>query len=366
MLLPSAAEFSGSSTALTGTVVAVQANYYQVYLQDTSGKAALGSGPLQPPLSSLLCTRRSRLKKMGQRVMVGDRVRLEEPDWQGGRAAIAEVFPRQSQLNRPPIANVNQILLVFALAAPPLEPYQLSRFLVMAEMTGLPIQLCLSKGDLVSAAEQQLWQDRLQQWGYTPLVISVLTGQGLAALTAKLNQQITVATGPSGVGKSSLINQLIPDLQLRVGQVSQKLSHGRHTTRHVELFELAAGGFLADTPGFNLPALDSSSPEQLGRCFPEIVTRQAANRCQFSDCLHREEPHCGVKGDWERYPHYLEFLALIQQQQPHLESTEPQLKRKSTASEQPSYEPKLSLKKYRRCSRRSQQQALQDLYQELQ
>lgn len=366
MVLPSSTEFSGDSLspALWGTVVAVQANYYVVYLQNldaTQPESATAEHP-----RSLLCTRRSRLKKIGQRVIVGDQVRIEEPDWQGGRAAIAEVFPRQSELQRPSIANVNQILLVFALAAPPLEPYQLSRFLVMAEMTGLRIQLCLSKGDLVSASDQRIWQERLQQWGYQSLVISVLTGLGLPALTDCLNQQITVVTGPSGVGKSSLINQLIPDLQLRVGQVSQKLSHGRHTTRHVELFQMATGGFLADTPGFNLPALAACVPEQLCRCFPEIVARQSTTRCQFSDCLHREEPNCVVRGGWERYPHYLEFLAAIQKQQPYLEETESTLKRKSTVSGQPLYEPKLSLKKYRRTSRRSQQQGLQDLYQELQ
>jgi len=331
-----------------GTVLAAVANFYQVQL-DKEG--------LSTPL---LCTRRSRLKKIGQRVMVGDRVRVEDPDWASLRGAIAEVYPRTTALSRPPVANADQILLVFSVDQPSLDPYQLSRFLVKGESTQLSLCLCLNKSDLVSPQWQQQWHQRLKQWGYVPLFISILTGQGLAELSQHLAQRVTVVAGPSGVGKSSLINALIPDADLRVGKVSGKLQKGRHTTRHVELFQLPSGGLLADTPGFNQPDVDYP-PEQLADYFPEVRQRLRLESCQFSDCLHREEPDCAIRGEWERYDHYLMFLQEViarQEQRDRQADPESTLKRKGKNS----YEPKLNTKKYRRPSRRTQQQQLEEWY----
>ncbi len=354
------------TVGLLGTVLAVQANYYWVQLNSSPA-----------PGVTLLCTRRSRLKKIGQLVVVGDRVRVEEPDWSGKRGAIAQVLPRQTQLDRPPVANANQILLVFALSEPVLDPYQLSRFLVKAESTELEVLLCLSKQDLVTAEVQAQWCDRLQSWGYEPILISLYPGVGLttlsnslqptggyAALHERLKQKLTVISGPSGVGKSSLINKIVPSVDLRVGSVSGKLGRGRHTTRHVELFELPTGGLLADTPGFNQPTLDCS-PEFLAYCFPEVFQRLAVASCQFSNCLHRDEPNCVVRGDWERYEHYLDFLDEVIVQQEHvnqLSNPESSTKLKTKGKGQPQYEPKLETKKYRRPSRHTQQQALKELY----
>ena len=357
--------FSEAPVPLLGTVLAVQANYYQVRLDQRLEVAGV-----QDPLSceyplTLLCTRRARLKKIGQKVMVGDRVEIEEPDWAGGRGAIAQVLPRQTELDRPPIANADQILLVFALADPPLDPYQLSHFLVKAESTSLDVCLCLNKSDLVSGEDLNDWRDRLTQWGYDPLFVSVHAEQGLAQLSAQLDQKITVLAGLSGVGKSSLVNYLIPDVNLRVGEVSGKLNRGRHTTRHVELFALASGGLLADTPGFNQPDLDCT-PEDLVYYFPEARQRLASGNCQFSNCSHRDEPNCVVRGDWERYEHYLNFLAEAIASQDYLNqqaNPETTLKLKTKAGKN-QYEPKLELKKYRRISRRSQQQELKELYRE--
>jgi ribosome biogenesis GTPase len=330
---------------LVGTVLAVQANFYQVRLDHGS---------------ELLCTRRTLLKKIGVRVMVGDRVVVVEPDWAGGRGAIAEVLPRKSELDRPPIANATQILLVFALAEPDLDPYLLSKFLVKAESTGLQVNLCLNKSDLVSDTDRQEWCDRLRSWGYDPILISVEHQQGIEALQAKLAGHITVCAGHSGVGKSSLTNALIPDLNLRVANVSGKLNRGRHTTRHVELFTLPTGGLIADTPGFNQPDL-TCTPEELAHAFPEIRDRLARATCQFNDCLHRDEPNCMVRGEWERYPYYLDFLAdaiAYQDQQRSQRNPESNLKQKTrTGSKQ--LEPKLELKKYRQISRRTQNQNLE-------
>jgi ribosome biogenesis GTPase / thiamine phosphate phosphatase len=377
-------------TPLLGTVLAVQANFYQVRLEQGLKVEGLEElkveklkvegleelqverlkveGSTQTNLQpvTLLCTRRTRLKKIGQRVMVGDRVLVEEPDWEGGRGAIAEVLPRKSQLDRPPVANADQILLVFALADPPIDPYQMTRFLVKAESTELSICLCLNKSDLVSDEQLEEWRTRLKDWGYNPVFISVHTRQGLEELSDRLNHTITILAGPSGVGKSSLINELIPNVNVRVAEVSGKLSRGRHTTRHVELFELPAGGLLADTPGFNQPDIDCI-PEELAQYFPEARHRLATASCHFSDCLHRDEPNCVVRGEWERYEYYLDLLedAIAYQewlnQQADPEST---LKAKTKGKGHTQYEPKLETKKYRRRSRRSQHQALQDMYQD--
>lgn len=339
---------------LVGTVVAVQANFYQVRLEQKDNDARF-----------LLCTRRTRLKKIGQNVMVGDRVLVEEPEWQDGRGAIAEVLPRKTEIQRPPVANAERILLVFALEQPTLDPWQLSRFLVKAESTNLELCLCLNKADLITLDQEKQWLDRLCNWGYKPVFISVAKKRGLAELMPYLEEKITIVAGPSGVGKSSLINLLIPNVNLRVGTVSGKLQKGRHTTRHVELFELPKSGLLADSPGFNQPDLDID-PSYLASYFPEAREKLGKGRCHFSDCLHRDEPNCVVRGDWERYEHYLEFLVEAidrQEKQKNTSNEESTLKLKIKNSGKQYYEPKLESKKYRRGSRRERHQTLQELYQ---
>lgn len=349
-------ETAPAKGGLWGRVMSIQANYYWVQFQ-ASNDCPL---PLKP---SLLCTRRARLKKIGQQVMVGDMVRIEEPDWEGERGAISAIQERQSQLDRPPIANADQILLVFALAEPDLDAYQLTRFLVKAELTGLKVCLCLNKRDLVESGYQAAWRDRLTGWGYTPNLVSVWHDDGLSSLMASLRNRTTVVSGPSGVGKSSLINTLIPTLDLRINAVSGKLGRGRHTTRHVELFELEAGGVLADTPGFNQPDI-TCSPDVLGYCFPEIRDRLRQAPCQFSNCLHRDEPGCVVRGTWERYPNYLKLLDECMVQAQHLhDSPDPDnhFKVKVTRDGRHQREPRLQAKTYRRSSRRSHNQTLHHL-----
>ena len=325
-----------------GTVVAVQANFYRVRLDNGD---------------TFLCTRRSRLKKIGEKVLVGDRVGLEEGE------AIAAILPRTTILDRPPVANAEQILLVFSLEEPPLDVWQLSRFLLKAESTGLAICLALNKCDLLPPEHQQTWRERINKWGYNPLFISVQTEQGIAELLKNLQKKITILAGPSGVGKSSLINYLIPQVEQRVGAVSGKLQKGRHTTRHVELFSLPQGGLVADTPGFNQPDL-SCSVVELAQYFPEILERLGEDFCHFNNCLHRHEPNCLVRGDWERYEHYLKFLEETLARVEALEKrpdNEARLKLKIKNAGQAEYEPKLDSKKYRRQSRKHKRQSLEGM-----
>lgn len=332
---------------LFGTVMAVQANFYQVRLDSQE---------------ILLCTRPTRLKKMGQNVVVGDRVQVKSSEFE--RGVISSVFPRQTELKRPPIANAEQVLLVFALEEPSLDPILLSRFLVKAESTNLKLYLGLNKADLISQEDREKWLLRIKEWGYNPLFFSVNIRAGLEQVRDCLKDKITILCGPSGVGKSSLTSALIPDLQLRVNTVSGKLQKGRHTTRHVELYQLPNGGFIADSPGFNQSDLDFP-PECLINYFPEAKLRLSEGSCKFADCFHRNEPECIIRGNWERYQYYLDFLEeaiAFKEKLANKPTQESNVKSKTNSSGKSYLEPKLELKKYRRVSRRLGHQKLHDAY----
>jgi len=284
---------------LPGLVVALVANFCWVQLDQ----------PGADGVERLLCTRRTRLGKSGQSICVGDRVRVDGIDWQAGRGAVAVLEPRQGRLERPAVANVTRVVVVVALAEPALDPMQLTRFLLTAECTGQPVLLVLSKADCLPTAEVEAWLQRTAAWGYPALAISSRTGVGLDALRQRLAEPgIAVLCGPSGVGKSSVLNALRPELGLRVGAVSGRLQRGRHTTRHVELFALAPGALVADTPGFNRPQLPED-PSLLAGLFPELRQRLERQRCRFSNCLHQEDPGCAMGRDWDRFPLYSQCLA---------------------------------------------------------
>jgi len=283
----------------TGRVVALLANFCWVEL-DSPGPAGI---------HRLLCTRRTRLGKSGLQISSGDRVRLEGIDWSGGRAAVAELLPRVSLLDRPAVANVTRVVVMVALAEPELDPLQLTRFLITAEASGQPVELVFSKADLLGSAAVEQWCARAQTWGYQPIALSTATGRGLPLLQQRLSQPgLAVLCGPSGVGKSSLLNALRPELALRVGAVSGRLQRGRHTTRHVELFPIAPGALVADTPGFNRPTLPSD-PAALADLFPELRQPPGAAACRFSNCLHQGDPGCVIAPGWDREALYRQCLA---------------------------------------------------------
>jgi len=307
---------SADAGRASGRVVALQANYCRVEL-DAPGPSGC---------RRLLCTRRSRLDHEGLQVWVGDRVRLEGIDWTAGRAAVAQVEPRQNLLQRPAVANVDRVIVVTALAEPDLDPLQLTRFLVSAEGSGAAVDLVLGKVDLVAEPALRQTCADFEAWGYPVFPLSTRTGLGLDTLRHHLRTAagITVLCGPSGAGKSSLLNALVPDLDLRVAAVSGRLQRGRHTTRHVELFplpsEVAADSFplfpataalVADTPGFNRPELPSD-PVVLAQAFPEIREHLALGPCRFRNCRHLEDPGCAMGTDWPRFSHYRQCLEEVE------------------------------------------------------
>src|SRR3954469_7502271 len=228
------------------------------------------------------------------KLAVGDRVVLEQ-DAPSGAWAIAEILPRRSRLaRRAPgggqgerivAANVDQVVVVFAAANPEPHPRMLDRFLVIAEANGLAARIVINKVELVGGAEaaRARWRD-YERAGYPVHYTSVKRAEGLDALHAALAGVVSVLTGPSGVGKSSLLNAMFPGLDLRVGEISESVNKGRHTTVGGYLHPLPAaeGGYVADTPGLREVGMWALSPQELDRCFPEIRARR--DDCRFADC----------------------------------------------------------------------------------
>jgi ribosome biogenesis GTPase len=240
------------------------------------------------------------------KLAIGDRVMLEQDD-SGSAWTIASILPRRSRLarrvpgggygERVVAANVDQVVVVFAAANPEPHPRMLDRFLVIAEANGLAARIVINKVELVGGAEAacQRWRD-YERAGYPVHYTSAKRNEGLDALHDALAGKVSVLTGPSGVGKSSLMNAMFPGLDLRVGEISESVNKGRHTTVGGYLHPLPGpeGGYLADTPGLREVGMWALDPEALDRCFPEL--RPFLDQCRFGDCTHRVEPDCAVRG----------------------------------------------------------------------
>lgn len=239
------------------------------------------------------------------KLAVGDRVRLERDDGEGDWA-IAEILPRRSQLarrapgggrgERVVAANVDQVVVVFAAANPEPHPRMLDRFLVIAEANELSARVVINKVELVGGADaaRERWRD-YERAGYVVHLTSVKQHEGLEPLRDALSGVVSVLTGPSGVGKSSLLNTMFPGLDLRVGEISESVNKGRHTTVGGFLHPLPGsdGGYVADTPGLREVGMWALAPTELDNCFPEF--RPYLERCRFADCKHSVEPHCAVR-----------------------------------------------------------------------
>ncbi|KAL8471168.1 hypothetical protein ACS0TY_028121 [Phlomoides rotata] len=371
-----------------GTVVSAQANFMRV-LVDSATKAE-DSEELGV---ELLCVVKDVLKKIKRRVLVGDKVLVGSIDWvdKGGR--IDNVFERKSEILDPPVANVDHLLVLFSVEQPTIEPFTLTRFLVEAESTGIPLTLALNKVELVEEPTLVEWKSRIRSWGYEPVLCSVDAKRGLDTLQFILRDQTSVTVGPSGVGKSSLINALrgnksIPGAvdklfgavlgskwfeEQRVGEVSTRSGRGKHTTRNVSLLPLSGGGYLADTPGFNQPSLMKVTKHSLAQHFPEIqrmLKKNESGKCSFSNCLHIGEPGCLVNGDWERYPYYLQLLDEIKIREEFQIRTfgtkrESGMRVKVGELGVKQAEPRLEPKKHRRQSRKTVNQSILDELDEL-
>jgi ribosome biogenesis GTPase len=260
------------------------------------------------------CSLRGKFRKLKQNILAGDRVLVRPLDESKG--VIEEILPRVSELNRPSIANVEQVLITFALKNPDPDLFLLDRMLLMAREKELPAVILFNKADLVDTDQADALIRVYQKTGYPVIKCCSKTGLGLDRVQSILKDKISVFTGPSGAGKSSILNGVQQGLSLKTGEVSTKIGRGKHTTRHVELLELDFGGLVADTPGFSVLEIPDVSREELDDFFPEI--EEYAVNCRFSSCLHDREPDCAVKEavaagliDSGRYQRYLLFLAEV-------------------------------------------------------
>lgn len=267
------------------------------------------------------CRARGIFRNRGESPLVGDFVEYSYDGVSDG--SIDKILPRRNSLVRPPIANIDQALLVFSAKEPDFNPILLDRFLVVLESFHVQPIIILTKLDLVNEEERanlQRYIEDYQAIGYEIIETYKDEPALMAKLEPILKGKTSVLAGQSGVGKSTLLNTLLPDLDLKTGIISKSLGRGKHTTRHVELIEVC-GGLLADTPGFSSFDFDTIEKEQLTACLPEFL--RISEACKFRGCLHIKEPKCAVKQAVEageirsyRYEHYQQFLQEITDRKP--------------------------------------------------
>lgn len=261
----------------------------------------------------LSCRLRGRIKRNKGAVVTGDYVEYQMLE--DGTGVIESCLPRRTLLKRPAVANIDQVLITFAARQPNLNQLLLNRFLVLAEWSGIPeIVICINKCDLLEEKVDFL-QDYVQA-GYKLLMVSAQEGQGIQELKNLLTGRVTVFAGPSGVGKSSLLNAVDSNLELATGKISDKIKRGKHTTRAACLLPLPEGGTVVDTPGFSAAELENIDKAQLAHYFPEF--RPYIEKCYYNTCTHSHEPDCAVKEAvaagaicQARYEAYLNILQTI-------------------------------------------------------
>lgn len=260
---------------LTGTIVKGIGGFYYVKTEE----------------GLIECRARGRFRRAGESPMVGDRVRIVRTAEDAQKGSVDAILPRKNMFIRPPVANIDQLIITIAAANPEPNLLLADQLAVTAEAMGVHPVICVNKLDLNEEGAQTI-AGIYQKAGYPVLLVSAREDVGTEQLKAVLQDKITALAGNSGVGKSSLLNCL-NSLELETGDVSRKTQRGRHTTRHTELFELPFGGYVFDTPGFSSYAAEGLRPEEMASLFPEIA--KAEDGCRFSGCAHVAEPGCSVK-----------------------------------------------------------------------
>jgi ribosome biogenesis GTPase len=253
-------------------------------------KALSGFYYVNTGTATLACRARGKFRKEGISPLVGDWVEVQELDGETG--FVEAIEPRRNAFARPAVANIDQLVLIASEAIPVSDPYLLDRLCAIAELKDCGVVICVNKCDLKSG---EALAKIYEQVGYPTLCISAETGEGIEQLRARLTGKLSVFTGNSGVGKSSILNRLHPDFAIAAAAVSEKLGRGRHTTRHVELFHLDEDTLVADTPGFSsfdTTEMDLELKAALPECFRDF--RPYLDFCRFVGCSHTREKGCAV------------------------------------------------------------------------
>ena len=239
------------------------------------------------------CKAKGIFRKEHVKPLVGDDVDVDVLDEKEKLGNIRRILPRKSALIRPAVANVDQALILFAIVKPDPNFNLLDRFLIRMERQNLPTIICFNKQDIATSEEKDSLRSAYESCGYQVLFISVLENEGVESVRKLLFGKTTTLAGPSGVGKSSLINKLSPMANMETGAISEKIERGRHTTRHSEIIALGEETYIVDTPGFTSLDFSEITKEVLGGYYPEFLQYEPA--CKFRGCAHMSEPSCGVK-----------------------------------------------------------------------
>lgn len=282
--------------------------------KDISGliiKGVGGAYTVSTPKGSYVCTARGVFRNRNITPLVGDRVTVTVTDAAEHIGTLREIHPRANELLRPRAANMDQVVITVAAAQPAFSAGLLDRYLLLAEHARIAVVICFNKAELCTPAVADM-ADPYERAGYPVLWASSVTGEGMAALLDRIQGKVTVFAGPSGVGKSSLINRLVPEADCETGTLSAKIERGRHTTRHTEFLPITPSGYIVDTPGFTSLELPAVPLEQLAALFREFAPFLGS--CRFSNCLHDKEVGCTVKAQVgqaihpQRYDSYLNIL----------------------------------------------------------
>ena len=257
-----------------------------------------------------LCKIKKSVNFRNQFVFVGDEVIVYQIDLQSKRATIESLVKRNNLLERPSVANISNIYVICSVEEPKLNLSQVNKFLIFSEQLGVEVSLVLTKCDLITEEKRLLLIEKFQQWGYQAITLNLNNPENLRTLLIELKKKkCSIFMGPSGVGKTTLLNMIIPGLDNKTAPVSSKIKRGKNTTRNVELFSLSSKSYIVDTPGFNIQTLEIDIRE-LSNLYPEIY-KQVVNEginCKFRNCLHVNDQGCKLNKNFERYTFYKEMV----------------------------------------------------------
>ena len=239
------------------------------------------------------CKAKGIFRKEKIKPLVGDNVEIDVINESEKTGNITEILPRKNELIRPAVANIDQALIVFAVTSPKPHLNLLDRFLIMMESKSIPVTLCFNKKDLADEKEWELLKETYEACGYPVIFTSAAKEENIDQVRKILEGKTTALAGPSGVGKSSLINRLQSGVKMETGSISRKIERGKHTTRHSELIMLGDESYIMDTPGFSSLYAGNMEKEDLKYCFPEFAPYEG--KCRFNGCGHIHEPGCAVK-----------------------------------------------------------------------
>ena len=257
-----------------------------------------------------LCKVRKSINFKNQLIYVGDEVVINNIELKSKRAVITSLKKRKNLLIRPSVANISNIYITFSVEEPELNLSQVNRFLISAESLGVEVSLVLTKCDLISEKKRLLLLDKFRSWGYQAIFLNLQKSDCFENLLAELKQKTcSIFMGPSGVGKTTLLNMIIPGLKNNTAPVSHKIKRGKNTTRNVELFSLSNKSYIVDTPGFNMQPLEVDI-NLLPNLYPEINKQiiDEGIRCKFRNCLHLNDEGCNLNKSFERYSFYKEMI----------------------------------------------------------